>query len=268
MVATVESPATTATTTTKNRFVWYDLMSTDKDASLAFFKTLLGWEAADMDMGEMGTYSILEAGGASFGGAMSMDPSAGHPSHFIGYIYCDDVDAIAARAPELGGSISYPPTDIPGVGRFAVLQDSMGAHFSAISTLPTTSHAPETDVPYGCVSWSELTSADPDKSGAFYDQLFGWERKASWVAEMPDYTIFTQGESMLGGLFKADQEGMPSAWTFYFNIEDIDASVAKVTELGGSMYTEIMQVPTVGRFAVASDPTGAVFALMQDESQQ
>ena len=176
-------------------------------------RSLFGWTKSDLDMGEMGTYSILEAGGASFGGAMSMDPSAGHPSHFIGYIYCEDVDAIAARAPELGGQVPYPPMDIPGVGRFAVLQDPMGAHFSALSTLPTTAHAPETDIPYGCVSWSELTTDDPEKSGAFYSQLFSWEQKASRVAEMPDYTIFTQGESMLAGLWKADQAGMPSAWT-------------------------------------------------------
>jgi predicted enzyme related to lactoylglutathione lyase len=266
MVATVEAPSTTGTSTTKNRFVWYDLMSTDKEASLAFFTSLFGWTTVEFDMGEMGTYSVIEAGGASFGGVMSMDPSDWHSSHFIGYIYTDDVDAIAARAPELGGAVPYPPMDIPGIGRFAVLQDVMGAYFSALSTLPTTSHAPETDVPYGCVSWSELSTDDPEKSGAFYAQLFNWELKTSWVAEMPDYTIFMQGESMLGGLWKAEQAGMPSAWLFYFNVEDIDASAAKLAELGGKLVTEIVPVPSVGRIAVAVDPTGATFALMQDES--
>jgi len=228
MVATLESPSTTAPTTEKNRFVWYDLMSTDRGTSLAFFKSLFGWTSVDHDMGDMGSYSVLEAGGASFGGVMSMDPSAGHPSHFIGYICTDDVDAVAARAPELGGNVLYPPMDIPDVGRFAVLQDPMGAHFSALTTLPQTKLAPATDVPYGCVTWSELTTDDTEKSGAFYEQLLGWERKASWVEGMPDYTIFTQGETMLGGLWKSEQEGMPSAWTFYFNIEDIDVTAAKI----------------------------------------
>lgn len=266
MVATVESPSTASASTTKNRFVWYDLMSTDKETSLAFFTALFGWSTADHDMGEMGTYTVVEAGGASFGGVMSMAPSEGHASHFIGYVYTDDVDAVAARAPELGGAVPYPPMDIPGVGRFAVLQDPMGAYVSALSTLPTTSLAPEIDVPFGCVSWSELSSDDPATSGAFYSELFGWEQKASGIAEMPDYTVFVQGESMLGGLWKQDHEGMPSAWTFYFNVEDIDASVAKVTELGGTLISEIVPVPSVGRIAVAADPTGAVFALMQDES--
>lgn len=266
MVATIESPATTGSTTAKNRFIWFDLMSTDRDTSLAFFTPLFGWSKSDFDMGEMGTYSVLEAGGASFGGAMSMDPAAGHPSHFIGYIYTDDVDAVAARVPELGGQVPYPPMDIPGIGRFAVLQDPMGAHFSALTTLPTTAQAPETDPPYGCVSWSELSSNDPEKSGAFYSQLFNWELKGSWLAEMPDYTIALQGESMLAGLMKSVEEGMPSAWLFYFNVEDIGASVAKVAELGGTMVTETMAVPSVGQFAVASDPTGAIFALMQNES--
>ena len=266
MVATIESPATIGITTSKNRFIWFDLMSTDRDTSLAFFTALFGWSKSDFDMGEMGTYSVLKAGGASFGGAMSMEPAAGHPSHFIGYIYTQDVDAVAARAVELGGQVLYPPMDIPGIGRFAVLQDPMGAHFSALTTLPTTAHAPETDIPYGCVSWSELTTDDPEKSSAFYSQLFNWEQMASDVAEMPDYKIFVQGESMLAGLWKAEQEGMPSAWTFYFNVEDIDASVAQIAELGGTLITEIVPVPTVGKIIVASDPTGAVFALMQDES--
>jgi predicted enzyme related to lactoylglutathione lyase len=65
---------------------------------------------------------------------------------------------------------------------------------------------------------------------------------------------------------KSAHAGMPSAWTFYFSVEDIAASVAKVTELGGTVVTEIMPVPSVGQIAVAVDPTGAVVALMQDES--
>jgi predicted enzyme related to lactoylglutathione lyase len=49
------------------------------------------------------------------------------------YVTVDDVDATAAKAEELGGKILVPPTDIPNVGRFCVLQDPQGSVISAIT---------------------------------------------------------------------------------------------------------------------------------------
>jgi predicted enzyme related to lactoylglutathione lyase len=49
------------------------------------------------------------------------------------YVTVADVDAAATRITELGGSVSVPPTDIPGIGRFAVVGDPTGAYFSIIA---------------------------------------------------------------------------------------------------------------------------------------
>ena len=52
------------------------------------------------------------------------------PPHWM--IYFADCDAGAERATELGGQVKVPPTDIPKVGRFSVIQDPQGAVFSII----------------------------------------------------------------------------------------------------------------------------------------
>jgi predicted enzyme related to lactoylglutathione lyase len=48
------------------------------------------------------------------------------------YFQVEDCDAAAAKAAKLGGSVCVQPTDIPTIGRFAVLQDPTGATFSVI----------------------------------------------------------------------------------------------------------------------------------------
>lgn len=264
MVATVDSPTITAIS---SRFVWFDLMSTDRDASLAFFRNLLGWTTSEPAMGSIGAYLTLSAGGVPFGGAVNMSPDEGHPSHFIGYIACDDVDDVAARTPGLGGTVPYPPMDIPGVGRFAVLSDPMGAPFSAMTSLPGTPHAPENDIPTGGVAWSEITTINPRRTGEFYSRLFGWRLRTPSIADRSDDTVLTHNGAMIAGLARSLRGDSPSKWLFYFRVADLDAAAALVPDLGGAMATGITIIPHDCCFAVAQDPTGATFALLQDESK-
>jgi predicted enzyme related to lactoylglutathione lyase len=55
------------------------------------------------------------------------------PPNWGAYVTVDDVDATAVLAEKLGGKILVPPTDIPTVGRFSVIQDPQGAVLSAIT---------------------------------------------------------------------------------------------------------------------------------------
>jgi len=65
---------------------------------------------------------------------MKIPPQAqGAPPHWGAYVTVDDVDATARRAEELGGKVLVPPQDIPGVGRFCVVQDPQGAVISAMT---------------------------------------------------------------------------------------------------------------------------------------
>ena len=60
-------------------------------------------------------------------------------------------------------------------------------------------------------------------------------------------------------------QGVPPHWNVYFNVADVDASIAKAEELGAKTVVPAFDVPDVGRMAVLTDPQGAMFSLMAEE---
>ena len=118
---------------THGAFSWNELMTTDPAAAKEFYGKLLGWEMEDMNMEQM-TYTVVKAGGDGIGGIMSLPPEdSGAPPHWGAYITVDNVDETVQAAETMGGKIMMPPRDIPGVGRFAVIQDPQGAFISLIT---------------------------------------------------------------------------------------------------------------------------------------
>ena len=80
------------------------------------------------------TYTMIKAGGREVGGMMTIPPDGPKmPPVWGSYVTVDDVDAVAGKVADLGGTILVEPRDIPGVGRFCVLQDPQGAFISAIT---------------------------------------------------------------------------------------------------------------------------------------
>lgn len=114
-------------------FSWCELMTTDAKKAKAFYTRLFGWDTEEMTMPGM-PYTVVKAGGKGIGGIMSMPQDAqGMPPMWGAYVTVDDVDATARTAEQLGAKLLVPPRDIPGVGRFCVIQDPQGAVISAIT---------------------------------------------------------------------------------------------------------------------------------------
>ena len=114
-------------------FCWNGLATTDDEAAKKFYSELLGWTYREGDAGGMKFAEII-GGGVPGGGVFKLGPERGEaPSHWMAYIAVDDVDASAKRVEELGGRVCLPPTDIPTVGRFCVINDPTGATISLIT---------------------------------------------------------------------------------------------------------------------------------------
>ncbi len=112
---------------------WYELMTTDVEASKDFYTKLFGWTTVDTPACGM-PYTMVKVNGKEVGGMMSMPPEAkGAPPNWGIYVTVDDVDAISKLAANLGARILVAPRDIPDVGRFCVIQDPQGAVISAIT---------------------------------------------------------------------------------------------------------------------------------------
>jgi uncharacterized protein len=115
-------------------FCWGELVSGDPAAAGRFYGGLFGWSTREMDMGPAGSYSIWQRDGADFGGMMAKTADWGEmPDHWMLYIEVEDVDACAGQTGPLGGALCVPPTDIPGVGRFCIVEDPAGGSISLMT---------------------------------------------------------------------------------------------------------------------------------------
>ena len=110
---------------TTNTFCWNELMSSDAAASVAFYSAVGGFSAKAQDMPGMGTYNVLESGGQPRAGIMQKKGE--QPHAWLPYVQVASADKTADKAKKLGGQVIVPPTDIPSVGRFAILLDNQGA---------------------------------------------------------------------------------------------------------------------------------------------
>ena len=111
----------------------------------------------------------------------------------------------------------------------------------------------------------ELGTRDPEGAKAFYKGLFGWGLKEPTDPAGMPYTEIERGGQPMGGILTMGPEmsHVPSNWSPYFMVADCDASAAKAKALGGRVLVGPMEIAKVGRFAVVSDPQGAVFQMYQ-----
>jgi hypothetical protein len=250
-------------------FIWYELMTTDTDAAIDFYGKVVGWTAADHPNSATpggARYTILSAGERGVGGVLQLDQAmqdAGMKPIWVGYIGTADTDAAAERIKGAGGTIHVPPTDIPNVGRFAMVTDPGRALFYVMTPLPREAPPPAEPNTPGTVSWHELYSSAGEKAAFdFYSGLFGWETMTEMpMGVMGTYRIFGDGETQWGGMMDKPDHVPASLWSFYVNVDGIDAAAERVAASGGQVIMGPMEVPDGSWVLQGVDPQGAVFAL-------
>jgi uncharacterized protein len=243
-------------------FIWHENQSTDVEKAKSFYTELLGWQTEAFP-GEM-DYTIIKVGDTGHGGFMAAQEGA--PSHWLGHVLVEDPDEIARRAEAAGGRVLFGPQDIPEVGRFALISDPQGAIVSAFAPRPQGDGEPGG----GVFVWDELHTSDTAGAKSFYGEVFGWAARDEDMGGGTIYTMFsTPSGTDAGGCFPLE-EGMqaPPHWLVYIGTDDVDATTARAKELGATIFVEPADIPSVGRFSVIQDPTGAVFGLFKPTSPQ
>ena len=114
----------------------------------------------------------------------------------------------------------------------------------------------------GVPSWVDISSPDLAKTRAFYEGLFGWNCPEG-PAEAGGYAVCDIGGKNVAGLGPQMSPDAPPMWMTYVNVEDADATAAKVKDAGGALFVEPMTVMEAGRMAILADPLGAVIGLWQ-----
>jgi len=115
----------------------------------------------------------------------------------------------------------------------------------------------------GTIGWSEVITSDKAACIEFYKQLNNWTTEDMEMPNGMTYTMFKLGDTPVAGCCELPEgESAPPMWMNYINTEDLNASANKVTELGGTILKERIDLP-MGSFVILADPQGAVIALWQ-----
>jgi predicted enzyme related to lactoylglutathione lyase len=246
------------------QFLWYDVMTSDTAAAGDFYSQVVGWSlqpaaAPGMD------YTVFQIeGDRGVAGLMPIPDDMKDQARpcWLTYIAVDDVEAAAAKIQSLGGALHKGPVTVPGIITFAVVADPQGAGFLIAKGLSAEAMPALPMNTPGAAGWFELYATDWEKVFPFYEAMFGWTKaEAVDMGPMGQYQLFAAGAEPVGGMMtKPPQIPMPM-WGLYLNVAGIDAPVAKVKALGGTVMMEPHQVPGGNWAAQCMDPQGAAFGL-------
>jgi hypothetical protein len=234
-------------------------MTTDTKSAATFYTKLVGWKTKVFDQNP--SYTMFTAKGRPVAGLMAL-PEPNSPLTWLAYIGTPNVDETARQAEGLGGKVLKKPTDIPTVGRFAILQDPQGAMFVAFTPLQSMQSGPPPDA--DDFSWHELTTTEWRGALAFYKSLFGWEETESMDMgpEMGKYQMYGWKGRTLGGMMnKPSQNPGPPAWLSYIKVADAKKAAPTIKKLSGQVIHGPTEVPGGGWIAMGLDPQGAAFAV-------
>jgi predicted enzyme related to lactoylglutathione lyase len=122
---------------------------------------------------------------------------------------------------------------------------------------------PAPDLRNGDPCWIDLFTSDPDRSTAFYDELFGWTHESAGE-EFGGYINFSlNGAQVAGGMKNDGSSGQPDAWTIYLKSPDAEKTIATAEAEGGQSHMPAMPVGELGVMGLVADPGGAAIGLWQ-----
>ena len=254
-------------------FIWYELMTTDADGAKAFYDAVAGWDIGE-GVPEYGGYRMIGTSDGKFAGGLlplndEMQRNGARPT-WLGYLHVPDVDRSVASIEAAGGKSVMPATDIPNVGRIAMVADPQGAPFYVMKPIPPAGQEnAQSDVfspdELGRIAWNELNTSDPAAARTFYTEQFGWGTDDFMeMGEMGEYRFIDHHGKRLGALCGVMPGGQPK-WRYYIRVPSISAAKATAEAKGGTVAMGPHQVPTGDWIIIGTDPQGAEFALVGGE---
>jgi uncharacterized protein len=254
-----------ATAAPIGKFVWYEYMADDLKAAVDFYADVIGWTAQDSGMADF-PYEIVSASGTPVAGMMAIPSDAramGAKPSWTGYIWVENVDSALPKLMAEGGRVFKAPSDVPGVGRFAVVADPYGAAFMLFRDAdgnPPPRLPPGTP---GTVGWHELHADDGAKAFAFYSEFFGWNKEGEFdMGPIGIYHLFDTRHGEHGGVMTRMAKTPASFWLYYFNVDGADAAAERIAARGGRIINGPHEVPGGQWIVQANDPQGAMFAVV------
>lgn len=234
--------------------LWVELVSSDIDASAAFYSDLFHWnisQASQID----GSRSFSSEGKAVSGVAPLRGESLS--PQWITYLSTEDIVQTASHIEAAGGKVQTDPDETSGM---MIVRDRVGAVFGLFQR-DRFAGAHMFNQPVA-LTFNQLTTHEPETGKRFYAQVFGWQPRDRDMGGGFMLTYFFQGVRAIAGLIGLEEQEVPPHWKVFFAVENVDALVSRTIELGGQVLLPATDGP-FGRSAQLGDPQGAEFSIIQ-----
>jgi len=108
---------------------WHELNTWDALEARNFYRRTLGWTFEQITLPGGEPYWLARKGGKTVGGVYSLSAPKfkGIPAHWMTYMAVDDLHLAERETTSAGGEVTRPATEIPGIGKIAIVTDASGA---------------------------------------------------------------------------------------------------------------------------------------------
>lgn len=240
--------------------IWIDLMTSDRDASVAFYGELFGWSCDDPNP-DFGGYANFRLNGEHVAGIMPTQEE-GVPDMWSVYLAVTDAAATVAAAGSHGGTVISEPMSPGDLGTMALVLDPGG---SLVGMWQPAAHRGGVVATTGAPCHFELHTDAYAAALDFYRDVFGWTISEQPMPPGMSYATYDIATGENAGVMDASAfpPDAPRGWNVYFATDDAEATLAKVVDLGGSVSIPAEHTP-YGVLAEAIDTTGTRFKLRAD----
>ena len=249
----------------EGQIVWHELVVADVAAALSFYPPVTGWSVDTKNIGGV-ALEIFDAQSNSLAAVVDQSQRPGLPrsaSGWVSYALTKDVDKTLEKAVALGARMILGPATTEDVGRFAVVEDPLGAPIGLFSPSNvegnSNSQSKETIGQFG---WHELYTTDVDAAFNFYSELFGWKREQAFeMGTAGTYQTVSVGGRPIGGMMRRPETVPQNLWSPFIQLADIENAEASVRGQHGSIVDGLRPTPGGNWTVKCTDNQGAMFAL-------
>lgn len=238
-----------------------DLLTPDVRRAAGFYSAVFGWE---FEFSPGGDYAYGTLNGEPVASIVDLeDAIEGAEGLWLPSIAVRDVKTAVNAVYANGGSVLEGPEDLPGRGRYALVEDPSGAAFMV---LRTETGDPQRAAVAGRWVWDELWTNDVDAAVTFYQTVFDYRSVAFTDGAGGVHRVMGRDRTPLAGVVKLPLPEVEPTWLAYLEVGDVDASARQVLKAGGAVLVPPGRGGLNEDIAIVADPTGGVFALQQKEA--
>ncbi len=258
-----EKPAAPEYEYSHGAFVWYELSTGNPKKALDFYTKLFGWETSKGEIGGE-KYDVIKNGGREIGLVMKGNPKLKLPTQWTLYLSVASVKEGLLNAKANGGSVVMEPTDVPDIGRFALVADADGAIFALFKSAKGDQF--DRAEGSGDWDWNELWAKRPADATQLYEAVADYSSEQVTYGKEVTYRLIA--DEVTRGCVGDAPKGQSPKWIPFVRVDDLDASFAKARKLKAKVRRKPYVIYGVGRAAVLSDPTGATFGMIERKAAE